>query len=128
MKPLSGAAKRKRVKEKEKLTDSHRGSIYKFLKSNMSTSKNPDELALVLVGEQSNVNLEDEINTEDNVNTNADDNNMSDHKPVFNSSPTESTSVDEEPIHVDIYDPANWASLDNKTRVILVEKGPIRED
>ena len=64
MKPLSGAAKRKRAKEKEKLIDSQRGSIHKFLKSNTSTSKNPDELALVFVGEQSNTNLEDEINTD----------------------------------------------------------------
>ena len=51
MKPLSGAAKRKRAKEKEKLIDLQRGSIHKFLKSNTSTSKNPYELTLVLVGE-----------------------------------------------------------------------------
>ncbi|XBI11435.1 hypothetical protein VPH35_138496 [Triticum aestivum] len=57
-----------------------------------------------------------------------DDTNVSDHEPIFNSSAAESTSVDEEPISVDIYDPSNWGNLDNKARDILVEKGPKREE
>ncbi len=124
----SGSAKRKRRRETAELIASQRGSLDKFLKSNTSTSRNLDELVLVIVGEQSNVDLEDEVPIEDNVGINADDNNVSDHEHVFNSSPTEFASVDEEPVSVDIYDPVNWASLDNKAKDILVEKGPIREE
>ena len=110
MKQLSGAAKQKRRKDEHKLVDSWRGSIHKFLKSNTDTLRNPDEFALlVFVGEQSNVNLEDTTHKEDNVEINAEDTNVSDREHVFNFSPTESASVDEEPVHVDIYDPTNWA-------------------
>ncbi|XBI70886.1 hypothetical protein VPH35_065256 [Triticum aestivum] len=57
-----------------------------------------------------------------------DDTNVSDHEPIFNSCAVEYTSVDEEPVSVDIYDPSNWGNLDNKARDILVEKGPKREE
>jgi ribosomal protein L35 len=127
-KPESGAQKRKRRKQEQKLIESQRGSLHKFLKSNASSLRNPDELALVLVEEQSNVDLEDGIAAEDNVDINADDNNVSDHDHVFNSSSTESPSVDEEPVSVDIYDPVNGSSLDNKARDTLVEKEPTREE
>ena len=36
------------------------------------------------MGEQTNVNPQDEINIEDNVDMNTDDNNVSDHEHVFN--------------------------------------------
>ena len=68
MKQLPGAAKRKRRKDGQKLVDSQRGSIHKFLKRNTVTPKNPDDLALVVyVVEESNVNLEDETHTQENV-------------------------------------------------------------
>ncbi|XP_062198785.1 uncharacterized protein LOC133901428 [Phragmites australis] len=103
----------------------------KFLRSNTGSSRNTDEWAIVAVEEQTNVNDEDQCPTptEDNVDINEDDNNVSDHENIFNSSATESASVDEQPVFTtDIYDPKNWDNLDNKARDILVEKGPIREE
>jgi hypothetical protein len=107
----SGSAKRKRRRETKALIESQRGALDKFLKTNTNTSTNPDELALVLVEEQTNDDLEEE-----NIDIDMDDNNVSDSEHAFNSSPTEPANVDAEPVSVDIYDPANWASLDNKAR------------
>ena len=124
----SGSEKRKKRKRIDELIESQRGSIDKFFKSNTSSSRNPDELAIVAVEEDANVNLEDEGPTEDHVNINTDDNNVSDHEHIFNSSATESASFDEPVFTTNIYDPINWGNLDNKARDILVEKGPIREE
>jgi hypothetical protein len=75
--------------------------MFKFLKSNASTSSNPDELALV-VGGHTNVDVEDDVGTEDGVHVNADSDNVSDHHD-------KSASADDEPVpvSVDIYDPTN---------------------
>ena len=63
------------------------GSLHRILKSDTNNSKSRDKLALVLVGEQSEVNAEDEIHIEDNADINADDNSVSDdHSHIFNSS------------------------------------------
>jgi hypothetical protein len=103
----------------------------KFLTRNTITSRNPDDLAIVAVEEQAtNSHLEDWGPTEDNNGINTDNDNVSDHENenTFNTFATESTSVDEQPIFtVDIYYLRNWDSLDNKTRDILLENGPIRE-
>jgi hypothetical protein len=53
----SGSAKGKWRRETNAL---QRGVLDKFLKGNMSTSRNPDKLALVLVEEQINDDLEEE--------------------------------------------------------------------
>ena len=73
------------------------GSLFKYYKSDTSTPKNPDELAIVLAGDQTNGNQEDDGHTptEGNVDVNMDDSNVSDHEPIFNSSTAESTSVDQ---------------------------------
>uniref|UniRef100_A0A453NY79 TTF-type domain-containing protein n=1 Tax=Aegilops tauschii subsp. strangulata TaxID=200361 RepID=A0A453NY79_AEGTS len=126
--------KRKKKKKKKKEADEEKealsGSLFKYYKSDTSMPKNPDELAIVLAGDRTDGNPEDDVHTptEGNADVNMDDSNVSDHEPIFNSSVAESASVDEEPISVDIYDPSNWGNLDNKARDILVEKGPKREE
>uniref|UniRef100_A0A8I7BCK1 Uncharacterized protein n=1 Tax=Hordeum vulgare subsp. vulgare TaxID=112509 RepID=A0A8I7BCK1_HORVV len=106
----SGSLKRKKKQEVNEEKEALSGSIFKYYKRNTSTSRNPDELAIVLVNDQTNANrkYDDHTPTEDDVDINMDDINVSDHEPIFNSSLIESTSIDEEPvITVDIYDPSN---------------------
>jgi hypothetical protein len=121
----SGCEKRKKRKKEDDFRKSQRGALDKFF-STTNSSRNSDNLAIVVVEEQANIDLEDHAQApmpEENVEVNMDDNNVSDHEPIFNSSPTVSTSIDEA-----IYDPRNWVNIDIKTRDILVEKGPIREE
>jgi hypothetical protein len=80
----SGSAKKKQRRETNALIESQRGALDNFFKSNTSTSRNLDELALVLVEEQTNNDLEEE-----NIDINMDDNNGSDPEHTFNSSPRE---------------------------------------
>jgi hypothetical protein len=113
--------------------ESMKGSMDKFVKIIPSTSRNPDqdELAIVPFVEHTDFNMEDHVTAEDNVDNDIDmnDGNVSDQDNNSNPSPADSASIDEQPVFtMDIYDPRNWDSLDNKARDVLVEKGPIREE
>lgn len=92
--PSGGHKSKKKEADEEK--DALSGFLFKYYKSDTSTPKNPDELAIVLAGGQTNGNQEDDghTRTEGNVDVNMDDSNVSDHEPIFNSSTAESTSVD----------------------------------
>ena len=125
----SGSEKRKKKARIDEFIQSQRGSMHKFLKNNPNTSRDPNELAIVVWKEPTQIIPEDEGPPDDNVGINMEENNVSNDEHIFNSNTTENSSLDEEPVcHMDIYDPRNWDNLDNKARDILVEKGPIRED
>jgi hypothetical protein len=126
----SGSEKRKRKKRTDEFIETQRGAMDKFFSSNSTTSKNQNEMAIVSIEEQPDNNPEDQgFTPEENIDTDRNDNNVSDHEPMVNSPPTENASVDEQPVFIeDIYDPRNWDNLDNKSRDILVEKGPIRDE
>ena len=49
-----------------------RGSLFKYYKRNIYTSRNPEELVIVLADDQTNVNQKDDGHTptEENVNIN----------------------------------------------------------
>ncbi|XP_072149505.1 uncharacterized protein [Setaria viridis] len=123
----SGSAKRKKRQRVNELKESQRGSINKFFKSNTSTSRDPDELAIVVVDEATNVTPEDV--TEDNVEINPEDEGPIEDNVDINMDQNITSDHDEDLVcTMDIYDPRNWDKLDNKARDILVEKGPIREE
>ena len=93
----------------EEFIESQRAAMDRFLTSNPRTSTNTYELAIVVVEEQPNINLEDQgLPSNENVDINMDDNNVSGHEPIFNSSPTENANVDEQSDFIeDICDPRN---------------------
>jgi hypothetical protein len=120
----SDSEKRKKRKKVDELIESQRGAMDRFFLKNTSTSnsRNPDELAIVAVEEQPNTNLEEEGPTQGNDGSNV-------SAPAHEQFATECHSVDEQFVYsTNIYDPKNWNRLDNKSRDILVEKGPIREE
>jgi hypothetical protein len=49
--------KRKKRKRQVELIESQKGAMNKFLSRNTTTSRNPDDLAIVAVEEQGNSNL-----------------------------------------------------------------------
>ena len=116
----SGNEKRKKRKRANELIESQKGAIDKNFRTGTSTSttRNSEELALVIVQEQPTENLED-------------DNNLSGQESIPNSPNTKNLIVDEQEqptFSMNVYDPRFWDGLDNKQRDILVEKGPIREE
>jgi hypothetical protein len=86
----SGSEKRKRKKRADEFIETQRGAMDKFFSSNLRTSRNQNEKAIVAMEEQPDNNPEDQgFTPEENIDTNRNDNNVSDHEPIVNSPPTE---------------------------------------
>ncbi|KAI4973631.1 hypothetical protein ZWY2020_041412 [Hordeum vulgare] len=109
-KHLSSCQKRKNKMRVDKLIKSDEGSMDKFVFKKDSAT-NSEQLYITNVEEQPD-------HTENVVEDNHTEN-FSDHENLGN--------ADEQASSFDIYDPRTWDILDNKSRDILIEKGPIRE-
>ncbi|KAL5758691.1 hypothetical protein ACOSP7_021302 [Xanthoceras sorbifolium] len=93
----SGCQKRNKRKKIKQMVQSQKGALDKFLKHNCLTQDSVNELEQPINEEESRENNMIELN-EDIVNLN-----------------------------LNIYDPRTWDNLDNKTKDLVVEKGPVRE-
>jgi len=106
----SGSEKRKKRKQADVFIETQRGDLDKFFRTNSSTSRNPNELALVIIPmeERPNIDLGDHPSPTPEENVDTDDNIVNDHEPIFNLSPTEGANLDDEPVLTEyIYDLAN---------------------
>ncbi|XP_019083998.1 PREDICTED: uncharacterized protein LOC104792657 isoform X2 [Camelina sativa] len=109
---VSGCEKRKIKKKDEEFVKTQRGALDKFVQRRNTTSVNPS------------VDPSDHLNDSDRL----DDIVNEPHDDVSNPSNIGNLNIDEQLIPpFDIYDPRNWNNLDNKTRDLLIEKGPKRE-
>ncbi|KAF7110839.1 hypothetical protein CFC21_110913 [Triticum aestivum] len=118
-KHLSGCAKRKKKKLVDEFIGTQKGAIHNFV-FKKSTAENPEVLAVHSVEEEQS----DENLVEENVDID-DSTNLRGHENVFD---TENPKEDEhKSSSLDIYDPRTWEILDNKSRDILIEKGPTRD-
>ncbi|KAI3729948.1 hypothetical protein L6452_18621 [Arctium lappa] len=111
-KHLSGSEKRKKRKLLEQLVQSQKGAMDKFVKGVGTSNENLDEHNVEHPHVDSNV---EHPHVDSNV----------EHPHV--ESNVEHPNVEQSIPFFDMYDPSNWDNLDNKSRDILVEKGPIRE-
>jgi hypothetical protein len=109
-KHLSGCQKRNNKKRVDKLIESQKGEVNKFVVS-IDTNQNSEQLYITKGEEQPD-------ETQNVVEENGADVDANQNKESENSG-----NIDEQASSFDIYDPRTWNVLDNKSRDILIEKG-----
>ncbi|XP_056690473.1 uncharacterized protein [Spinacia oleracea] len=127
---LSGSGKRKKRKREEEMMKSQFGAMDKFVVKRVDTNEILDNTNENL--DHSNENDDNvEVNeNDDNVEVNENDDNVEVNENdghVPNDVPNVTLDDESDISHLNIYDPRYWENLDNKSKDILVEKGPQRE-
>jgi hypothetical protein len=105
-KHLSRCQKRNNKKRVDKLIESQKGAMNKFLLRN-DTNQNSEQLYITNGEEQ--YDETENILEENDVDVDANQN------------------IDEQASFFDIYDSRTWNALDNKSRNVLIEKGATRD-
>ncbi|KAK9750633.1 hypothetical protein RND81_02G209400 [Saponaria officinalis] len=125
---LSGCEKRKKKRKlNEELIKSQQGAIRKFLVKNVVDDNEDNAVNEANLPNDVPVDVNENIvENESNLpNDGSTDNDNEDNVENESNFPNEEPNISN--TFIDIYDPMNWTNLDNKTRDIIVEKGPIRE-
>nr|XP_051211097.1 uncharacterized protein LOC127328544 [Lolium perenne] len=129
-KQLSGAAKKRKRKQDEKIRESQRGDLNKYfpVKSNVDVNNN-NLRPISDPGQADEDNTDGDIEVhEQSLNNNDDDNVNADNMEEENLQPSSNPNGDDQDDSLlSMYDPRTWDNLDNSKRDILIEKGPIRE-
>ncbi|KAL6275103.1 hypothetical protein ACE6H2_018704 [Prunus campanulata] len=99
----SGSQKRNKMRKIEKMIQTQKGALDKFFKTSSSIEDPSDEL--VNESQQPISQEEDMIENEE----------------------VDALIENENNHALNIYDPRIWDNIDNKTKDILIEKGPVRE-
>uniref|UniRef100_A0ACD5VFM8 Uncharacterized protein n=1 Tax=Avena sativa TaxID=4498 RepID=A0ACD5VFM8_AVESA len=116
---LSGSQKRNNKRRVDKLIESQKGAMNRFVLRN-DTNQNSEKL-YITNSEEIADHTENLIEEEDaHVDANGNTENSSDRENPGN--------INEQASSLDIYDPRTWNILDNKSRDILIQKGPTREN
>ncbi|KAM3298896.1 hypothetical protein ACQJBY_040406 [Aegilops geniculata] len=123
-KHLSGCEKRNNKKRVDKLIKSQEGAMDMFvLRPGAATNS---EQLYIINGEEKPDDTKNAVEENHVEKNNAAENDADQHTENF-SDHENLGNADEQGSSFDIYDPRTWNILDNKSRDILIEKGPIRE-
>jgi hypothetical protein len=114
-KHLSGAQKRKRQRQQEQLIQSQKGALHKFF-STSSSSVPADNVVDAPDSEDGQQEIGDSP-----IDATETENLQPSSEPANSVDDVQETSLH------DIFDPRTWENINNKSRDILIEKGPVRE-